>query len=64
MTSGNAVVLIGRIDELKLNDLVKIVMLEGKKESIKKHYINDYSFVDCLIKDNSSVSNITPSKSI
>ena len=52
MTSGNAVVLIGRIDELKLNDLVKIVMLEGKKESIKKHYINDYSFVDCLIKDN------------
>lgn len=52
MTSGNAVVLIGRIDELKLNDLVKIVMLDGKKESIKKHYINDYSFVDCLIKDN------------
>ena len=52
MTSGNAVVLIGRIDELKLNDLVKIVMLDGKKESIKKYYINDYSFVDCLIKDN------------
>lgn len=52
MASGNAVVLIGRIDELKLNDLVKIVMLDGKKESIKKHYINDYSFVDCLIKDN------------
>lgn len=52
MTSGNAVVLIGRIDELKLNDLVKIVMLDGKKESIKKHYISDYSFVDCLIKDN------------
>ena len=52
MTSGNAVVLIGRIDELKLNDIVKIVMLDGKKESIKKHYINDYSFVDCLIKDN------------
>lgn len=52
MTSGNAVVLIGRIDELKPNGLVKIVMLDGKKESIKKHYINDYSFVDCLIKDN------------
>ena len=41
MASGNAVVLIGRIDELKLNDLVKIVMLDGKKESIKKHLIKD-----------------------
>lgn len=51
MTGGNAVSLIKRIDKLKLDNLVKIVMLDKNKESIKKYYINDYSFVDCFIKD-------------
>lgn len=48
----NAVTLIKKIDELKIKDLNIIVMLNNEKESIKKHYIEDYSFVDYLLKDN------------
>lgn len=51
MMGGNAVNIIKKIDELKLNNLIKIVMLDRSKESIKNHYVNDYSFVDYIFKD-------------
>mgnify|MGYP004639484509 CR=1 FL=1 len=47
----NAVSLIKKIDELKLNNLVSVVMLDKSKESIKNHYVDDYSFADYLLKD-------------
>lgn len=47
-----AVNLIEEIDKLGLDNLIKIVMLSKDKESIKKHYIDDYSFVDYLLKSN------------
>lgn len=47
-----AVNLIEEIDKLGLDNLIKIVMLSKDKESIKKHYVDDYSFVDYLLKNN------------
>ena len=47
-----AVNLINEIDKLGLDNSVKIVMLSKDKNSIKEHYIDDYSFVDYLLKDN------------
>lgn len=46
-----AVNLIAEIDKLGIDNLVKIVMLGRDKESIKEHYINDYSFTDYILKD-------------
>lgn len=46
-----AVNLIAEIDKLRIDNLVKIVMLGSDKESIKEHYINDYSFTDYILKD-------------
>lgn len=46
-----AVNLIAEIDKLGIDNLVKIVMLGKDKESIKEHYINDYSFTDYILKD-------------
>ena len=47
-----AVNLIEEIDKLGLDNLIKIVMLSKDKESIKKHYVDDYSFADYLLKNN------------
>ena len=47
-----AVNLIEEIDKLELDNLIKIVMLSKDKESIKKHYVDDYSFVDYFLKSN------------
>lgn len=46
-----AINLVDEIDKLGLDKLIKIVMLSKDKESIKKHYIDDYSFGDYLLKD-------------
>jgi hypothetical protein len=52
MKENNAATLIKKIDELKLDNLIKIIMIDMNKENIKEHYIKDYSFVDYLVKDN------------
>ena len=51
MVNCSAVELIGEIQKLNISDLKTIVMLEKSKESIKKHYLMDYPFVDYLLKD-------------
>ena len=51
MVNCSAVELIGEIQKLDISDLKIIVMLEKSKESIKKHYLMDYPFVDYLLKD-------------
>lgn len=52
MKNMSAVNLIEEIDKFAPDNLVKIVMLGNDKDTIKKHYIYDYSFVDYLLKDN------------
>lgn len=51
MIGSSAVTLIKKVDELKLNNLVKIIMLNKDKEFIKQNYIDDYSFADYLLKN-------------
>lgn len=51
MKNGNAVDYIQKIDDLKLNNLKKIIMLEKDKESIKDYYLKDYPFDDYLLKE-------------
>ena len=51
MVNCSAVELIGEIQKLNISDLKIIVMLEKNKESIKKHYLMDYPFVDYLLKN-------------
>ena len=51
MIGSSAVTLIKKIDELKLNNLVKIIMLNKDKEFIKQNYIDNYSFADFLLKN-------------
>jgi len=45
------ITLIKEIDELNIEDIVKIIMLDKKKESLKEHYMEKYSFKDYLLKD-------------
>ena len=51
MVNCSAVELIGEIQKLNISDAKIIVMLEKNKESIKKHYLMDYPFVDYLLKN-------------
>lgn len=52
MIDNTAVGIIKNVDKIKMDKLVKIVMLDKSKESIKEHYVEDYSFVDYFLKEN------------
>ncbi len=48
----NAVKIIEEIDKLDIGNTKIIVMLNKNKEKIKEHYVEDYSFIDYLLKSN------------
>ena len=52
MNDESAISIIKEINKLKLNHLIKIVLLDNDKELIKKHYLKDNIFDDYIFKSN------------
>ncbi len=52
MNDESAVSIIKGINKLKINHLIKIVLLDNDKELIKKHYLENNTFDEYIFKSN------------
>ena len=52
MNDESAISIIKEINKLKINHIIKIVLLDNDKELIKKHYLKDNIFDDYIFKSN------------
>lgn len=52
MNDESAISIIKEINKLKINHIIKIVLLDNDKELIKKHYLENNAFDDYIFKSN------------
>ena len=52
MNDESAVSIIKEINKLKINHIIKIVLLDNDKELIKKHYLENNTFDEYIFKSN------------